>query len=85
MLLNLSDREKEVLQLWEQGLSYKEIGTGLKISEHTVKTYCQRIILKTYCNSMRVAAYLRRNNPPAPLRPGRGNDGEVSNSTSQTK
>jgi DNA-binding NarL/FixJ family response regulator len=59
-MLELSKREREVLALFDQGLSYKEIGSDLNISEHTVKAYAERIIIKTIARSLRHAAFLRR-------------------------
>lgn len=59
-MLPLSQREREVLELFDQGFSYKEIGVRLGISAHTVKSYCQRIIVKSLATSLRHAAWLRR-------------------------
>lgn len=60
MLPSLSTREKEVLALFDQGLSYKEIAARLKISIHTVRTHARMVIVKTMALSLRHAAYLRR-------------------------
>jgi len=38
----------------------KEIAAELAISVHTVKTYRDRILVKTLANSMRHAVWLRR-------------------------
>lgn len=56
----LSPQETQVLALADQGKSYKEISAELNISVHTVKTYAQRIILKTMATCLDHAAYLRR-------------------------
>lgn len=62
--LPLSPREIEVLELYERGLTYKEIAQALGISVHTVTSYRDRILVKTLVNSrpvtMRRAAWLRR-------------------------
>ncbi len=42
----LSDREKEVLQLLASGKSNKEIGVSLSICEGTVKTHVKSILMK---------------------------------------
>jgi two-component system nitrate/nitrite response regulator NarL len=42
----LSNREREVLQLVAQGLSNKEIGRALFISESTVKVHVRHILEK---------------------------------------
>lgn len=47
----LSDREKEILQLLSQGLEYKEIGIKLNISPNTVKKHCISIYQKLHVNS----------------------------------
>jgi ATP/maltotriose-dependent transcriptional regulator MalT len=44
--LNLSNREKEVLELVIQGLNNKEIAQELYISEHTVKNHLTKIFQK---------------------------------------
>jgi DNA-binding CsgD family transcriptional regulator len=62
-LLPLSGREREVLDLFDQGLSYKEIADRLQISPHTVRTHAREVIVKTLALSLRHAAYLRR--PPS--------------------
>lgn len=59
-MLELSAREKEVLRLFDQGQTHKEIATALDLSLDTVKTYCQRIIIKSVARSLRHAAWLRR-------------------------
>ncbi len=47
----LSDREKEILQLLSQGLEYKEIGIKINISPNTVKKHCISIYQKLHVNS----------------------------------
>jgi DNA-binding NarL/FixJ family response regulator len=42
----LSDREREVLQLLAKGLLYKEIAELLNLSPHTVATHVKRIYKK---------------------------------------
>jgi DNA-binding CsgD family transcriptional regulator len=59
-MIALSEREREVLELFDQGKSYKEIATVLGISVHTVKAYGERIIIKTVATSLRNAAWRRR-------------------------
>lgn len=62
----LSPQETQVLALADQGKSYKEISAELHISVHTVKTYAQRIIVKTMATCLDNAAYLRRQANCAP-------------------
>jgi DNA-binding NarL/FixJ family response regulator len=47
----LSEREKEILQLLSQGLEYKEIGLKIFISPNTVKKHCINIYQKLHVNS----------------------------------
>lgn len=59
----LSDREREILQLLSEGLEYKEIGTKLFISPNTVKKHCINIYAKLHVNSKTQAlriAYSKR-------------------------
>jgi DNA-binding NarL/FixJ family response regulator len=42
----LTDREKDVLRLLGQGMSNKEIGSGLFITERTARTYVSNILGK---------------------------------------
>ena len=42
----LTDREKDVLNLLGQGMSNKEIGTRLFITERTARTYVSNILGK---------------------------------------
>ena len=50
-IFQLSDREKEILQLLSQGLEYKEIGLKIFISSNTVKKHCISIYQKLHVNS----------------------------------
>lgn len=62
-IFQLSDREKEILQLLSQGLEYKEIGLKIFISPNTVKKHCISIYQKLHVNSRAQAlkiAYTKR-------------------------
>lgn len=50
-IFQLSDREKEILQLLSQGLEYKEIGARINISPNTVKKHSINIYQKLHVNS----------------------------------
>ncbi|MCY7290842.1 MAG: response regulator transcription factor, partial [Ferruginibacter sp.] len=50
-LFQLSEREKEILQLLSRGLEYKEIGLKIFISPNTVKKHCISIYQKLHVNS----------------------------------
>lgn len=50
-LFQLSDREKEILQLLSQGLEYKEIAAKINISPNTVKKHSINIYHKLHVNS----------------------------------
>jgi len=57
----LTAREKEVLQKISEGLSNKEIGLSLCISENTVKVHVKNILRKLHLqNRTEAAAYARR-------------------------
>lgn len=57
----LTDREREVLQLLAQGQSNKEIGASLFISENTVKYHTKNILDKLHLrNRAEVVAYAVR-------------------------
>jgi DNA-binding NarL/FixJ family response regulator len=47
ILQQLTPREQKLLSLLSQGLTNKEIGTRLNLSEYTVKNHVRRILLKT--------------------------------------
>ena len=48
---NLSNREREVLELLSQGFVYKEIGDKLNIGMETVRTYVKNICYKMHVRS----------------------------------
>ncbi|MEO6253455.1 MAG: response regulator transcription factor [Ferruginibacter sp.] len=55
---DLTEREKEILQLLVQGLSYKEIGSHLNISPNTAKKHVINIYNKLHVNSRAQALHL---------------------------
>jgi DNA-binding NarL/FixJ family response regulator len=57
----LSSREVEILALVARGLSNREIGTALFISEHTAANHIRSILRKTGCaNRTEAASYAHR-------------------------
>jgi DNA-binding NarL/FixJ family response regulator len=50
-IFQLSEREKEILQLLSKGMEYKEIGAAIFISPNTVKKHCISIYQKLHVNS----------------------------------
>jgi DNA-binding NarL/FixJ family response regulator len=50
-MFQLSDREKEILQLLSEGLEYREIGSRLFISPNTVKKHTINVYQKLHVNS----------------------------------
>jgi DNA-binding NarL/FixJ family response regulator len=57
----LSAREAEILRLVAGGLSNREIGKSLFISEHTVANHIRNILRKTECaNRTEAASYAHR-------------------------
>jgi DNA-binding NarL/FixJ family response regulator len=50
-IFDLTDREKEILKLLVQGLTYKEIGNQLDISANTAKKHVMNIYGKLHVNS----------------------------------
>jgi len=59
---NLSDREKEVLQSVSLGLSNKDVGKALFISESTVKNHLRNIMAKLHlANRMQLIAFAYKN------------------------
>lgn len=50
-IFQLSDREREILQLLSQGLEYKEIAAKINISPNTVKKHSINIYQKLHVNS----------------------------------
>ncbi len=58
----LSEREKEVVQLVSQGLSNKDIGAKLYISESTVKNHLRNILAKLHLqNRVQLVAFAYKN------------------------
>lgn len=59
---NLSPKENIVLNMCANGNNVKQIANILKISEHTVKTYKERILLKLNANHIchAVGIYARK-------------------------
>ncbi len=55
---DLTQREREILQLLIQGLSFKEIGSKLCISAHTAKKHVMNIYTKLHVNSRAQALHL---------------------------
>ena len=57
----LSDRQVEVLKLVAQGLTYKEVGAKLHLSERTIKYHMGEIIQRLHLkNRAQVVKYVRR-------------------------
>ena len=57
-LNRLTDREKQILAFVPDGLSNAEIGAKLGISQHTVRNYISRILVKlNYSRRTELAAY----------------------------
>ena len=57
----LSEREAQVLGLVARGLSNREIGSALFISEHTAANHIRSILRKTSCaNRTEAASYAHR-------------------------
>lgn len=56
--MNLSPKELKVLTLVAEGMSDKEIGVELEISERTVQTHLTRIMLKLQAKNRGNAAVL---------------------------
>ena len=58
----LTAREREILGLVADGLSYKQAGAALNLSEHTVKYHMGEILQRLHLkNRDQVVAYARRN------------------------
>jgi DNA-binding NarL/FixJ family response regulator len=59
--IQLTKREKEIVDLISEGLSNKEIAARLHIATHTVKSHVHNILEKLTLNSrLQIAAYARR-------------------------
>ncbi len=57
----LSPREAQILRLVAQGLSNRQVGTALSISEHTAANHVRSILRKTGCaNRTEAASYAHR-------------------------
>jgi DNA-binding NarL/FixJ family response regulator len=50
-IFQLSEREKEILQLPSRGMEYREIGAAIFIIPNTVKKHCISIYQKLHVNS----------------------------------
>ena len=58
---NLTAREREVLTFVAQGLTYKEVGKSLHLSEHTVKYHMGNILRRLHLkNREQAIVYARR-------------------------
>jgi PAS domain S-box-containing protein len=57
----LTDRQREILELAARGLTYKEIGATLSLSQSTVKYHMGQIIEQLHVNSRREAVTLALN------------------------
>ena len=57
----LTGREAEILRLVARGLSNRDIGRSLFVSEHTIANHVRSILRKTGCaNRTEAAAYAHR-------------------------
>ena len=63
-LADLTEREREVLELLAQGLSNKEIGLRLSLAEKTVKHYVTAVLQKLHVRSRVEAALLAQRHLP---------------------
>lgn len=62
--LQLTKREKEIVDLISDGLSNKEIALRLHIATHTVKSHVHNILEKlTLSSRLQIAAFARRQEP----------------------
>jgi len=62
--IQLTHREKEVVDLISEGLSNKEIAARLHIATHTVKSHVHNILEKlTLSSRLQIAAFARRKEP----------------------
>lgn len=63
-LADLTERERDVLELLAQGLSNKEIGLRLSLAEKTVKHYVTAVLQKLHVRSRVEAALLAQRHLP---------------------
>lgn len=62
-MINLTEREVEVIKLLAEGKTNAQIGQILFISVHTVKSILEKLYVKTSCNSrVQVVVYAIINN-----------------------
>jgi DNA-binding NarL/FixJ family response regulator len=62
--IQLTKREKEIVDLISEGLSNKEIAVRLHIATHTVKSHVHNILEKLMLSSrLQIAAFARRQEP----------------------
>jgi len=62
--IQLTNREKEIVDRISEGLSNKEIALRLHIATHTVKSHVHNILEKLMLNSrLQIAAFARRKEP----------------------
>jgi len=60
--VELTQRQREILVLVAEGLSYKEVGAALHVSEHTVKYHMGEAMERLHLNNRaQVVAYALRN------------------------
>ena len=58
----LTARQREILGMVAGGLSYKQVGAALNLSEHTIKYHMAEILHRLHLkNRDQVVAYARRN------------------------
>lgn len=69
---DLTPRQRQILERVAAGLSYKEVGVALNISEHTVKYHMAEILDRLHVkNRERAVAHALRNGLVRAVRPGR--------------
>jgi DNA-binding NarL/FixJ family response regulator len=62
--IQLTNREKEIVDLIAEGMSNKEIAARLHIATHTVKSHVHNILEKlTLSSRLQIAAFARRQDP----------------------
>ncbi len=62
--VQLTKREREIVDLISEGLSNKDIANSLHIATHTVKSHVHNILEKLTLNSrLQIAAFARRRDP----------------------